>query len=340
MSAAAPISPEFTASSPGSYNQETMVAAHAATATTATRIAPVPTRRPVRSTSPHLLLVANANSSGLSAHPELIDGALALLRLSGGRPELRKTRSLDELAAAVADERRVVLMGGDGSLHAAANLPGPKPELALIPAGKANNVARSLGIPTDIKAAARLAVTGAARPVDAIAAVSGERSYLAVEGISVGFHAIARSGYSAANSADTLAGIKVGLGALANFGPLTLAVERDGELEVLRTAQLFAVNFPLYGPGLQVAPGASVADGQLDLVTIEASGRAELIRLLAHVRRGTHLAQPGVRHVRARRIRIATGGRSPVIADTTNLGTGTVELTVGPGALDLVGGSA
>src|SRR5918992_665041 len=164
MSAAAPISPEFTATSPGSYNQETVVAAHAATATAATRIAPAPTRRHVRSTSPHLLLVANANSSGLAARPELIDGALALLRLSGGRPELRKTRSLDELAAAVADERRVVLMGGDGSLHAAANLPGPKPELALIPAGKANNVARSLGIPTDIEAAARLAVTGAARP--------------------------------------------------------------------------------------------------------------------------------------------------------------------------------
>ena len=318
------------------------MAAHAATATaaTATRIAPAPTRRHVRSTSPHLLLVANANSSGLAARPELIDGALALLRRSGGRPELRKTTSLDELAAAVADERRVVLMGGDGSLHAAANLPGPKPELALIPAGKANNVARSLGIPTDIKAAARLAVTGAARPVDAIAAVSGDRSYLAVEGVSVGFHAIARSGYSAANSADTLAGIKVGLGALAHFGPLTLAVERDGALEVLRTAQLFAVNFPLYGPGLHVAPDADAADGQLDLVTIEASSRSELIRLLAHVRRGTHLDEPGVRHVRARRLRIATGGRSPVIADTTNLGTGTVELTVVPGALNLVGGSS
>jgi diacylglycerol kinase family enzyme len=342
MAAVAPIpstspAPEFTAASPSFHIQEeTTVAAQAATA----RIATAPVRRHVRSTSPHLLLVANANSSGLAARPELIDGALALLRRSGGRPELRKTSSLDELAAAVADERRIVLMGGDGSLHAAANLPGPKPEFALIPAGKANNVARSLGIPTDIEAAARLAVTGAARSVDAIAAVSGERSYLAVEGVSVGFHAIARSGYSAANSADTLAGIKVGLGALANFGPLTMAVERDGALEVLRTAQLFAVNFPLYGPGLQVSPDADVSDGLLDLVTLEANGRAELLRLLAHVRRGTHLDQPGVRLVRARRIRIASGGRSPVIADTTNMGTGTVELTVVPGALNLVGGSS
>lgn len=303
---------------------------------------PVAATRPrLRSLSAHVLLVANANASGIVRRPELVDGARQLLRATGARVEARLTSSRDELALLLPSaDRRVVLLGGDGSLHAAANLPGPKPELALIPAGKANNVARSLGIPTDIEAAARLAVTGAARPVDAIAAVSGERSYLVVEGVSVGFHAIARSGYSAANSADTLAGIKVGLGALAHFGPLTLAVERDGALEVLRTAQLFAVNFPLYGPGLQVAPDADVADGLLDLVTIEASGRAELIRLLAHVRRGTHLDEPGVRHVRARRLRIATGGRSPVIADTTNLGTGTVELTVVPGALNLVGGSS
>ena len=56
-----------------------------------------------------------------------------------------------------------MLLGGDGSLHAAANVPGPKPELAIIPAGGANNVARSLGVPVDLAAAARLAVAGDAR---------------------------------------------------------------------------------------------------------------------------------------------------------------------------------
>jgi hypothetical protein len=35
-------------------------------------------------------------------------------------------------------------------------------------------------------------------------------------------------------------------------------------------------------------------------------------------------------------VRIATGGRSPVIADTTNLGTGPVTLEAAPGALALV----
>ena len=291
--------------------------------------------------APEVLLVANARASGLQANPELVEAAAQILRGQNRRVDVRWTSSLDELAAAlVPDGRRVALMGGDGSLHAAANIPGPKPELALIPAGKANNVATALGIPRDLEAAARLAATGSARPVDAIGVETAGRRYLAVEGVSVGFHALARSEYHSENSADTLAGIKAGVGALARFGSMTLAVEHDGTLEVLRAAQLFVVNFPLFGPSLRVAPGADPGDGLLDLVALEAESRHELLGLVPHLRAGTHVERPGVRHLQARSIRISSGGRSPFIADTTNLGTGSVLLTVEPGAIRLVGGSA
>jgi diacylglycerol kinase (ATP) len=300
-----------------------------------------PRPRRLRSLAPHLLLVANARASGLQAQPELVDDAMRILKSQGRRVELQWTSSLDELAATiVADGRRVALMGGDGSLHAVANLPGPKPELALIPAGKANNVASALGIPRELEAAARLAATGRTRSVDAIAVETRDSRYLAVEGVSVGFHALARSEYRSENSADTLAGIKAGIGALARFGSMTLAVEHDGTLEVLRAAQLFVVNFPLFGPSLRVAPNADPGDGLLDLVALEADSRHELLGLVPHLRAGTHVERRGVRHLQAETIRISSGGRSPFIADTTNLGTGSVRLTAVPGAFDLVGGSA
>ena len=297
-----------------------------------------PARAPrLRSTSPQLLLVANANASGLAGNSERVAAAAAALRRHGGRVETRLTATLEELAGVVTEEsRRLVVLGGDGSVHAAANIAGGDTELALLPAGKANNLAHGLGVPVDLDAAARLAVAGEARRIDLIAARSGEHQTLAVEGVSVGYHAIARSQYRAANSADLAAGTRAALGALASFRPFPLVIESDGRAEIMTVGQLFAANFPLYGPGLRVAPGADPTDGLLDLVAIDAPGRASLLATLARLRRGTHIGRPGVRHWRAARVRIATRGRSPVIADTTNLGDGAVELTLVPSALSLV----
>jgi diacylglycerol kinase (ATP) len=298
--------------------------------------AAVPRRLP--SLSPHLLLVANGNASGLSRRPHLVQDSARLLRSAGARVETRVTSTLEELDEALAlAERRVVLLGGDGSLHAAANARWGTPELALIPAGGANNVARSLGVPLDLDAAARLAVAGRARSVDAIAVRTPSTRYLAVEGISVGFHAIARTQYTATNSADTRAGIRAGLGAVRSFRPFTIALALDGEARLTRIAQLFVANMPLYGPSLRVAP-ANPSDGLLDVVAID-RGRAGLLALVSHLRRGTHLDRPGVEYLRARSIKIATHGRSPIVADTTDVGD-TVELAVESHALRIVGAAA
>lgn len=294
-----------------------------------------PQLRP-RSSATQLLLVANANASGLAGRREIVDGAARQLRLQGASVETRVTATLDELAEVVAnEERRLVLLGGDGSVHAVANLPGPKPEVALLPAGRANNVAHSLHIPLEIAQAAKVAAEAPTRPLDVIAAKTAERRMLAVEGISVGYHALARAGYHGTNSADFAAGAAAAAKALARFEPIAIAIESDGALEVATVSQLFVVNFPLFAFGLRVQPDADPGDGLLDLVAVKTSGRAALVAMLARLRRGTHLGRRGVRDWRARRIRIATGGRSPIIADTTNLGTGPVELTVEPAALEV-----
>ena len=228
-----------------------------------------------------------------------------------------------------------MLLGGDGSLHAAANSRF-KTELALIPAGgEVGGDAEAAG--HVVRAAARLAVEGRARPIDAIAVETATQHYLAVEGVSAGFHALARSRYTATNSADVRAGIRAGLGAVMDFEPFTIALSLDGGCGLVRIGQLFVANMPLYGPGLRVAP-ADPRDGLLDVVTID-GGRRALLGLAPRLRRGTHLGRPGVTHTRAHTIKIATNGRSPIIADTTNVGD-TVQLSIAPHALDIVGVAA
>jgi diacylglycerol kinase family enzyme len=286
----------------------------------------------------HLALVANGSASGVGRSRTVLEDARRALASRGVRVEAVVTESLAELAAAWPElsERRVILLGGDGTVHAAANLPSGPPELAILPAGRANNVARALGIPLDLVEAARLATEGRSRPLDLISATNGDRQYLAVEGVSVGFHAVARASYHAPNSADVGAAVRSAVRAAREFDGVTLCVSSDGEAEMLTVGQLFVANLSLYAFGLRVAPDARPDDGLLDIVALPWEGRARIVPMIGRLRRGTHTGRVGTRTWTARRVRIATGGHSPVIADTTNLGTGPVTLGVAPAALSVV----
>jgi diacylglycerol kinase (ATP) len=227
----------------------------------------------------------------------------------------------------------VVLVGGDGSLHAAANAPLPElPELALLPAGRANNIARALGIPTERRRALAVAVEAAALPLDALRVHTPETSLYAVEGVSAGFHAAARSRYSADNSADLKQGLRALAGALVAFAPYRLRARVDGApLDTADAAQLFFSNLPFFGFGFEVDPGADHADGRFEAIVFRARRRATLLRLLAAARRGRHLEHRGVRRVSSRTAELTEP--LPLVADAVPLGTTTATVTVEPAHL-------
>lgn len=85
------------------------------------------------------------------------------------RRELPEHGMADALRAAAGEgARRVLVVGGDGTITAAAAaLADTAVELAVLPAGTLNHFARDHGIPTDAAAALDLAASGVARLVDA-----------------------------------------------------------------------------------------------------------------------------------------------------------------------------
>ena len=282
-----------------------------------------------------LTLVVNARASG--APPDLAP-LRRQLGAEGADVDVVVTHSVEDLAA-VRRERagqRLVLVGGDGTVHAAANLPGGAGEVALIAAGRANNIARSLGIPLDPAHAARLAATGVVRPVDLIEAQTQHRRYVVVEGLSAGFLAQARAGYHADNSADVMAAVRAGVAALAHFRPLRVTVTHGAVTEHLELAQLFVANLPLYAFGLRVAPHADPTDAMLDVVGVEEHGRSALLRMLLALHHSGPGAIDGVHCWRARRVTLASDGCTPIIGDSANLGSGPVALAPLPAALRLV----
>ena len=115
------------------------------------------------------------NASAGSTDDERVDAAMAVLR-EGVDVRVEDSGSPADLARVLAsrEDRTVVLVGGDGSVHTAvATLHergelSPDVRLALIPLGTGNDLARTLGIPLDPADAARALLTGRPRTLDLV----------------------------------------------------------------------------------------------------------------------------------------------------------------------------
>src|SRR5215207_1614863 len=284
-----------------------------------------------------LILVVNGRASGIEDPERAADELLAVLEELGADAESAVTYSeqqlWDVLGFASASGWRVVLVGGDGTLHAAANAPLARlPELALIPAGRANNIARALGIPTDRMRALAVAASAPTTPLDALRVATPDRFIYALEAVSAGFQAEARADYRAENSADLRQGLRALARAVRRFRPYGASVRVDGELiRSTSAAQLFFSNLPFFGFGFEVAPGADPADGRFEAILLEARGRTRLLRLLAATRRGRHIGRRGVSRRRASRVQLTEP--LPLVADAVPLGRTTATVSVERGRM-------
>src|SRR5437763_3011204 len=92
--------------------------------------------------------------------------------------EIRPASLADQVRDAVSQgARRVLIAGGDGSIGSAAGvLSGTGVELAILPCGTLNHLAKDLDLPMELDAAARVAREGRATSVDA--AVVNDRIFL------------------------------------------------------------------------------------------------------------------------------------------------------------------
>jgi diacylglycerol kinase (ATP) len=297
------------------------------------------TRARVRAALPprHVDAIVNGNASGLGDPRRALAKIVALLEDAGARARGTITRTPDELAAAIARAggRRVLLAGGDGSLHAVANLGVDLPELALLPAGRANNLAHALAVPTEWRPAIRLAVRGEAKPFDALAVRTPERSLVAVEGVSAGFHASARALYDGVNSGNLASGAGAFARAFRRFAPVPVELAIDGHLvHHGEAAQVFFSNAPRFAFGFRVDPIARVDDGFLEAIVLRASTRLETLALMRAAHGGRHLYRPGVDWYRGAEARLDL--RVPLVADAEPLGVTTAEIATVPHVLRVV----
>ena len=294
---------------------------------------------------PGYLLVANGLAGG--GHRDVAARAEEVLAASGA-VEVAWPPDLDALGALLAGglgERRLVAIGGDGTLHVVANLLDEHGllgavEVGLVPAGTGNDFARAIGLPLDDpEAAAAIARDAPALPTDLADVTLDGRRQVAVNVVHAGIGAAAAK---AAAAVKPVAGpAAYPLGALvAGFTERgwDLEVIADGDVVHARGEPLLMVatcNGRTIGGGTPLAPGASVDDGLLEVLVVTATGPAARAGFAAALRAGEHLDRPDVVHRRAAHVRVS-GDPVGVNLDGELADDVTVaELRVRPGALRL-----
>jgi YegS/Rv2252/BmrU family lipid kinase len=216
--------------------------------------------------------------------------------------------------AAAEGRNRVLVAGGDGSLHyAARGLAGSDCALGIIPTGTGNDMARSLGIELDPLKAAERALGAKPRRIDL---GSVERQlYLGVAGIGFDGEVNKFVNEMQRGFGGPLAYPYALLRTLWRFRAPKLRIEHDGGTFEGRAMMAALANSPCFGGGMRIAPEAVMDDGLLDLVIVEEIPRLLLLALFPRVYRGSHVKHPSVHYLRVSRARVGADRPLTFFAD-------------------------
>jgi len=281
-----------------------------------------------------LCLVVNPAAGGGRALRTLAT-ATAALDGASARYQVQPSASLAharELAAAAAQRGEVtVAVGGDGLAGALAGaVADAGGVMALIPAGRGNDLARELGLPPGAAAAAAAILDGQQTDFDLLGlSVPGQPEETAVLSAYLGLPSVAGE---IANRSRLIRGPATypvaALRALARWRPVSFRVEQTGGPGG-PVAGIPAGEFPGYGVvlansrffggGMQVCPPARTSDGCLDVVVMHHATKAAFLRVLLQIRDGTHVSLPQVALGQAAAVTVTAGTALPVAADGETL---------------------
>jgi YegS/Rv2252/BmrU family lipid kinase len=261
-----------------------------------------------------LVIVLNPSAAGGRAARLLPEAQqeLEALGLSHRVVETRDMAHASQAAQEAAEDETVVAMGGDGLVGALAAAVRGRVPLGVLPAGRGNDFARELKIPSEIPGAARILAQGSERTLD-LGEANGQH-----------FICIASTGFDSesnriANEARFVKGNLVyayaALRALASWRPARFELKFDGREHTMEGYTVVAANTRFYGGGMRVAPGADPTDGLLEVVLVGKTSKLRFLGNLPKVFTAKHVELEGVEVFRAREVEIAADRPFDVYAD-------------------------
>ena len=258
-----------------------------------------------------LLAIANADAG--TADEEAIHDVMAVLHDLD--VELVTTSSPQDLADALGKHRAlegVVVLGGDGSLHAVVDALRSAGRLevvtvGLVPLGTGNDFAATLGLPDDPVDAARVITAGRTREIDLI--IDGQDEVV-VNAAHIGIGAEAAKAARPWKKALGPVGYVVGAGLTGVRGLTTpgarLEIRVDGRTLTRKhpVIQVAVGNGGFVGGGTPLLPEADPSDGELDVAVSYTESPRRRIAYAWHVRRGDHHRRDDVVYLRGTEVSV------------------------------------
>jgi YegS/Rv2252/BmrU family lipid kinase len=228
---------------------------------------------------------------------------------------LKNAEQLPQLVHQYGDYVDVVIVGGgDGTLNRVVDsLVEKQLPLGILPLGTANDLARTLSIPTSIAAACRVIAEGQIKYID-LGWVNGKH-FFNVASLGLSVKITQKLSRGAKRRWGILAYAFTALQVIAKTRPFHAEIRVNGTSISAKTIQIAIGNGRYYGGGMAIAQDASIEDQRLDLYSLELQHWWQLFSLIWTLPQGQHRQLAWVRTLEGETIEIYTHKSRPINTD-------------------------
>jgi len=283
------------------------------------------------------LLLLNPNSrNGKDAD---IDEGIELLR-NAGTEVISKTINQTDTATRLIEEfheeiQLVIIGGGDGTINSALpalhqfNVP-----FAILPLGTANDLARTLDIPTDIEGAFNVIYENHYRRINL--GIVNDHYFLNVAHIGLGVKVTEELTPDLKRRWGVLSYLKAVLSAFKQNKRFYLNIQKDGKSCSMKSIQVAVGNGRYYGGGNVIDEDSEIDDGLLRLYSLYPLTFWQLLTCAPLLRFGKHKRTPNTFTMSGQEIQISTQPPLEIHADGEQVSRTPAVFKVIPEALSVI----
>lgn len=208
-----------------------------------------------------------------------------------------------ELAKKAAEEGVdiVVAVGGDGTVNEVArSLVHSNSALGIIPRGSGNGLARHLQIPMDVKKALKIINQASIQCLD-YGKINGHPFFCTC---GVGFDAFVSLKFAESGKRGPLSYVENTLREGLRYQPDTYTIETENGVTKHKAFLVACANASQYGNNVYIAPNASMSDGLMDIIIMEAFNTIESPQIILQLLNKTIDTNSHVKTIQAKKVRI------------------------------------